>query len=521
MEQYRLLRTGAFPDAKLQERFDKSADAYAYDYVMREIERLKNKVTERQGNAKKSLLQQITDLAEQEALLVDAINTGVAKPTLREKVAALQAKLGEGEAPGERQMDAGEMAAAKRSLERVRKEFENTVKKIAPVKEQIVGLYSKLFNFKPLETKATEREQKQALLEGPMKAIAAKRKALQDELADAKAFKDEERVAKAEKQLKQLSLMTREQKRAKRMESGDVKYEAMKSEKLDEMAYGFGTQTEGFAAAIKEAKRRLDALTQRYGAEDPQVREFKANTREALIEVAIREGRKTPEFKELRKEQVERFQEAFKQSKQEVPSKRVKAPETRKVTRYAREERTGSPESRAATEARQESASKRAAPSQMREGLRGGETKRNLRGVEVESLALMPEYVGVLERGDLQGVLRYISKDKKVDEFSRAVAARLEPFLDVTKVKVVDKLTSDIDGAEVLGSATSKLIELSRDGGLSVETLLHEGTHAAAERIIQLEKTNPELLTREQRIAINELKAIHATIKREIGRAHV
>ena len=33
MEQYRLLRSGSFPDAEMQRRFDQSADAYAYDYV--------------------------------------------------------------------------------------------------------------------------------------------------------------------------------------------------------------------------------------------------------------------------------------------------------------------------------------------------------------------------------------------------------------------------------------------------------------------------------------------------------
>lgn len=519
MEQYRLLRTGAFPDPEMQRRFDQSADAYAQDYVMREIERLQEKVTKKQGNAKKSLLQQITDLAQEEALLVDAINTGIAKPTLREKVAALQAKLGEGEAPGERQMDAGERAAVNRRLTKVREEYASIVNKITPVKDQILSLYSKLYNFRPLETKAAEREQKQALLEGPVKAIAEKRKELTNDLKTAQAMGDKEAEAEAKKKLGQLSLMTREQKRAKRMESGDVKYEALKSEKLDEMAYGFGTQTEGFSNALQEAKRRLDKLVDRYGADDAMVKAFKADTKESLIEVAIREGRKTPEFKELRKEQIEKFQEALAQSKQEVPSKRVKAPETRKVTRYAREERTGSPESRAATESRQESASKRAAPSQVREGMRGGEKKRNLRGIEVESLALMPEYVGMLERGDLQGVLRYLSKDKKVDEFSRAVAGRLEPFLDVTKVKVVNRLTVNPDGTgpEVLGAATSKLIELSRNGGLSVETLLHEATHAAAERVVQLSKDRPDLLTREQKLAINELKAIHATIQRDAG----
>jgi len=371
LENYRLLRTGSFPDPEVQKRFDESADAYAYDYVMNEIDRLKNKVEKKQGNAKKSLLQQITDLAEEEVLLVDALESGIAKPTLREKLATLQAKLGKGEAPGERQMDAGERAAVERRLNKVREEYAKIVNKITPVKEQIVSLYSQLFNYRPLETKETERAQKQALLEAPGKAVIDRRKEAQNKLETAKAFNDEEAIAEAEKELKRLSLMSREQKRAKRMESGDVTYEAMKSEKLDEMAYAFGTQTEEFANAIQEAKNRLDKLVARYGAEDEQVRAFKADTREALIEVAIRAGRKTEDFKTLRKEQVEKFKEALSQSKQEVPTKRDKTPVTRKVTRYAREERTGSPESRATTESRQEAASKRAAPSQVRAGMRG------------------------------------------------------------------------------------------------------------------------------------------------------
>jgi hypothetical protein len=139
-----------------------------------------------------------------------------------------------------------------------------------------------------------------------------------------------------------------------------------------------------------------------------------------------------------------------------------------------------------------------------------------LRGVETESLALNRDVVALLEKGDVQGALLLISKDPAVDKFSQAVAARLAPFLDVTKVQLVNKLT-DPDGKEVLGAATSKLIELNRNGGLSVETLLHEATHAAAERVVQLSETNPNALTKEQKLAVNELKALHARVKNDKG----
>ena len=89
-------------------------------------------------------------------------------------------------------------------------------------------------------------------------------------------------------------------------------------------------------------------------------------------------------------------------------------------------------------------------------------------------------------------------------------------LLDETDIAIRDKLT-DKEGKEVLGMATSRVIGLNRNGGLSQEVLLHEGVHAATERIIQMPK---DKLTRTQLIAKRELMALHNSIKK-FGRAHV
>ena len=140
------------------------------------------------------------------------------------------------------------------------------------------------------------------------------------------------------------------------------------------------------------------------------------------------------------------------------------------------------------------------------------ETPRQARGVEVESPNLTDSQVKALENNDIRQALSDIAADKGTSKLNQVVAERLATMLDKTKVEVKDTVT-DADGKEVLGSATSKLVELNRNGGLSQEILLHESTHAAVERVIQQFETNPAALSDIQRTAVRELKALHAAIK--------
>jgi Large polyvalent protein associated domain 38 len=132
------------------------------------------------------------------------------------------------------------------------------------------------------------------------------------------------------------------------------------------------------------------------------------------------------------------------------------------------------------------------------------------KGVEVESLDLTPTQRNHLENNDLTSALDTIANDKTADPLDRAVATQLSKILDATDVVVADKLFAT-DGAEVLGSAVSHEIKLSRNGGMSQEVLLHEGTHAAVERVLNLPESR---LSSTQLTAKRELQALHAAARR-------
>jgi hypothetical protein len=136
------------------------------------------------------------------------------------------------------------------------------------------------------------------------------------------------------------------------------------------------------------------------------------------------------------------------------------------------------------------------------------------RGVETTSPDLTVSQVNALESNDIRQAMRDLAEDGNTSALNKVVATRLAAMLDQTAVKVVNNLT-DRDGKKVLGSATSKLVELDSKGGLSQEILLHEGTHAATERVIVQYETDPSKLTEIQRVAVRELKALHAAIKND------
>ena len=133
------------------------------------------------------------------------------------------------------------------------------------------------------------------------------------------------------------------------------------------------------------------------------------------------------------------------------------------------------------------------------------------RGVESTSPDLTAAQVRALEDNDLRAAFTNMAKDPATSQVNRAVAQRLADMLDDTSVSIQSQVT-DENGKAVLGSATSRRISLSRDGGLSQEILLHEGTHAAVERVLQMPEAN---LTKLQLVAKRELQALYAAVKND------
>lgn len=454
-----------------------------YDRIMADIETEKRKVEMPQRNAKKSLLQEIHDLADEHAALTAQMESGIATPTMREKVAGVQAKLGKGEAPAERPMNAGEKYQLQRKIDAIVNRYNTKLGQIKPIRENIEAMYKSMYKVE--EAKAA------SVIEGEKRTV---------------------------ENLRALSVRgkSKQAATAARINRGDVRKEAETSEKMRSLAAELGREDPRYIQLVKETQRRIKTQTEKYGKGDPQAIAYQNDAFKMLQERALQFGKETPEYKATLKEQIAYFQETLGKGKQEVKSLRG-VQETRKVQRAAKEERTGSPESREATEKRQESARERYLRQyqlDMEEARRFDEQAREARGVEIESPDLTKTQVTALENNDVRGALADLANDTKADPVNRVVASRLAEVLDETDVKLHDKLTND-KGEEILGQATSRVLELNRSGGLSQEILLHEGTHSAAERVIQVFDKNPELLTEQQRAAVRELKAIFEVVKKD------
>ena len=129
-----------------------------------------------------------------------------------------------------------------------------------------------------------------------------------------------------------------------------------------------------------------------------------------------------------------------------------------------------------------------------------------------EGRALSPEVVDMLRNDNLIGALDLMSTQGET-QLARALAERLKKLLGKTDVAVVDNLVNDV-GERVRGAARSdgRKIWLDTDTGLDEETLLHEATHAASERVLS---AKPETWTAEQRAAIGELNQIWNAAKND------
>jgi hypothetical protein len=138
------------------------------------------------------------------------------------------------------------------------------------------------------------------------------------------------------------------------------------------------------------------------------------------------------------------------------------------------------------------------------------------RGVEGYSRDLSPTQIDLVANNELEGALTDIANDKGSDALNKAVARRLSLLLDDTGSTVQDTIV-DNKGEEAIGMFYKKAVYLSRNGGLNQETLLHEGTHAGADRVLDMYEADPSQLTDTQRAAIRELTAIHERIKTDPG----
>jgi hypothetical protein len=587
-EQQARFKNGTYPDTELQKLYDQGGPAAVeYEWVLNQTKPLMAKVTTPQGNAKKSLYQQLVEAAAEHADAVAALESGIATPTMREKTAALQAKHGKGEAPGPRQMDAGERAQLQKRIDGLVTKYRMIEGKITPIRDQILALHNSLYKTtkleKPSERGASPRQERKetATLRAQAVKLGEETKAYQTWLANneeevkkrqealderarqeqqatgdvSKATTDE--IASFEKYKAQLPTLREEKaaelgrqtnahqaalgkvtdkrkaagedfsgaavsrmaRTASRLARGDVRREAETSEKLRNLARQLGEQDPEFEKFSKNLTRRLDALVKRYGAEDKAVAAFRSSMGQERLDKAMELGKKTPEYKRTLKEQVEYFKEVLPTAgKQEVPTKRT-GQVTRKQSGAPKRLVSSSEESKATSRREQEAFIKmRGSLKDLEEGAaadrEGREDERFARGVEAESPDLSSAQIQALENNDLTAALEDLAKDEKnANAFNRVVAKRLAALLGETDVKVTDKLT--YDGKEVLGAATSKLVELNRNGGLSQEILLHEGTHAATERVIVQYEKDPSKLTEQQRAAMRELKAIFEIVKND------
>lgn len=118
-------------------------------------------------------------------------------------------------------------------------------------------------------------------------------------------------------------VLSKAAKTAARIARGDVRKEAETSENMRRLASELGKQEVAYEQKRKDFARRLKALYDKYGKEDSKSLQFLASAQKDLQELAVKLGKKTPEYKATLKEQIEITREALSQSKQAVPTQRT------------------------------------------------------------------------------------------------------------------------------------------------------------------------------------------------------
>jgi hypothetical protein len=478
------------------------ADEDTYQRTMDEIEALARHVEFPQGNAKKSVLQMLQDITDEHARLSARLESGIAEPTLREKTAALQAKLGKGEAPAaNRQMDASERHNVRRKLDSLVKRYNALeTSKVAPYREKIYSLYNGMFKTEPAQTS------------DQLKAAKAAESARQVESTKKRATPEKE----GEKGKATGARVSRATTTAKRVNAGDLRKEAMKTAELSQLARELGEKTPEYQAYAADTAKRLGKLIDKYGKDDKAVNAYRIEVSTERPMKAEELGRKSPEYKKALDAQAKKLREAVAPTGEiKVQSKRTPQV-TRKASGAPGQFRTSTEESKAETEQRVQRYNRlKGIKKDFDEGI-ASERELPARGVEGVTPDLTEAQVTALENNDVRKALNDMAKDPRTSKLNSIVATRLAAILDTTQVVLKDQVF-DNEGNPVFGAANIKgnRITLSRDGGLSQEILLHEGTHIGAERVILQYETDPSKLTEIQRVAVRELMAIHAAVKND------
>ena len=491
---------------KLQDIYDKGGKAAVeYAVIEDEVNTLSKKVTTRQGNNKKSLYEQLVDLAAQHEALSDQIESGIATPTMREKTAALQAKLGEGAAPASRQMDAGELAVAKKKLAAIEQQYRLTEGKVTPIRDAILKKWDSLYTTTPVKKQSEITAAKQAA-------------------SDAEARKPKT-VSKAAKTVK-------------RINEGKVSKEAEASEKMRELARELGVKEEAYQDFEVDILTFVTAAGKR---DSSQLASLKDKGNKLLEKKAIELGRKTPEYRAALKERVKYLQEAFASAgEQKLKSKRDPQV-TRKVLNAPTTLRTGMTNADRSKRAPLVTRNVLNASPTLRTGmtdtaitaeLEGSgveneyvDTDKNKRGIEkVQELNfdtpstidtkrktndLNAEATALAEDGQILALTDYIAANGATPRL-KDMAARLRPLIMRTKLVVQDEVRHKGEKVAGIYAPAENTIYLARNH-LSEEDFIHEAYHAATDRVL-LEKDLANL-TPSQRTARAALEGMWAALK--------
>ena len=491
---------------KLQDIYDKGGRAAVeYAVIEDEVNTLSKKVTTRQGNNKKSLYEQLVDLAAQHEALSDQIESGIATPTMREKTAALQAKLGEGAAPASRQMDAGELAVAKKKLAAIEQQYRLTEGKVTPIRDAILKKWDSLYTTTPVKKQSE---------------IAAAKQAASD--AEARKPKTVSKAAKT----------------VKRINEGKVSKEAEASEKMRELARELGVKEEAYEVFEAYILTFVTAAGKR---DNSQLASLKDKGNKLLEKKAIELGRKTPEYRAALKERVKYLQEAFASAgEQKLKSKRDPQV-TRKVLNAPTTLRTGMTDTDRSKRAPLVTRNVLNASPTLRTGmtdtaitaeLEGSgveneyvDTDKNKRGVEkVQELNfdtpstidtkrktnyLNAEATALAEDGQILALTDYIAANGATPRL-KDMAARLRPLIMRTKLVVQDEVRHKGEKVAGIYAPAENTIYLARNH-LSEEDFIHEAYHAATDRVL-LEKDLANL-TPSQRTARAALEGMWAALK--------
>jgi hypothetical protein len=507
---------------RMQQRLDlpgtvveRVVDDEEYDSIMDKIEVQLNKINKKQGNAKESYTQKAERLLKE----MDTFEA----------------------AAENEEATAHQRAMARRTYNAKLKEYETIVNgHIKPAQKEMEALYKQLYTKKEVgsATEIAEAKQKETERAGRSEREVSKEVKRAKKLEEGKGIKAApERVAREIGQETEAyqKLATAQQKK---VDAKVAQYNAFVKKAKDQLAKikeKKGDVSDAYKA--KEAEF-VTAANQKL----KELNEFKQNIASALDAKAEELGRAAPEMRSKLLKATKDRKKAAAESTQEVASKRT-LQETRKVAKLGTMT-TGTPESQARSAAKQavfedkvikpeeqarvEKAVKdvNKAPSEAKgsamktaftkaaQKTAKKETPKAAIASEVESPDLTEKEIKLLEDQKIPAAFDSIVDNPNNSDLNRAVAAALSVMLDNTRVVIHDRLYAP-DGKEILGQAVSTKIDLSRNGGLNQETLLHEGVHSAVERVIQMAKEDITQLGKEQQVAYKELRAIYERCKND------